>query len=393
MQRRLQAQEHVYYLVEALAEAGLPPVSSTWSHGGRETGERSSDIPASTRSASPARTAAGRQIGAAVRPSASSALHPRAGRQVGRHHPRRRRRSTDRGAELGPAGVMQQAARRARPRPASWPAGRRYDEVVEPMEASLAKASPWATPPSAPTMMGPLIHAAQRTAVEQYVAAGTAEGARLACGGNRPPRTSTRVRSHSPPCSPTSTSSDERGPGRDLRAGRAWPSPSTARTRGPHRQRQPLRPGRLGLRPLIVWGVGAGPAHPGRHRVDQRWRGRAQPGPARSAATSTPASAWSTATTASLEYAQLKTVNIPPTMERLFAANVTKTRISGNIGADDPYWESLQAGLFRLPAAPGSGRWTWPAHWRCGAAGGGSSDGTSRCRPGRSTPGPAPGTP
>jgi aldehyde dehydrogenase (NAD+) len=34
--------------------------------------------------------------------------------------------------------------------------------------------------------MGPLIREAQRERVERYVAAGTAEGARLACGGGRP---------------------------------------------------------------------------------------------------------------------------------------------------------------------------------------------------------------
>ncbi len=34
--------------------------------------------------------------------------------------------------------------------------------------------------------MGPLIRESQRARVERYVAAGTAEGARLACGGHRP---------------------------------------------------------------------------------------------------------------------------------------------------------------------------------------------------------------
>ena len=61
-----------------------------------------------------------------------------------------------------------------------------YDEVVERMEASLAKVTV-GDPTERTTMMGPLIHEAQRDRVEAYVAAGTAEGARLACGGNRPP--------------------------------------------------------------------------------------------------------------------------------------------------------------------------------------------------------------
>jgi len=68
-------------------------------------------------------------------------------------------------------------------------------------------------------------------------------------------------------------------------------------------------------------------------------------------------------------YFELKTVNIPPTMERLFAANATKTRISANIDADAGYWEALEAGEFRLPRCAGCGRWTWPAHWRCGQCG------------------------
>ena len=61
-----------------------------------------------------------------------------------------------------------------------------YGEVVERMEASLAKVTV-GDPTERTTMMGPLIHEAQRDRVEAYVAAGTAEGARLACGGNRPP--------------------------------------------------------------------------------------------------------------------------------------------------------------------------------------------------------------
>ena len=44
-------------------------------------------------------------------------------------------------------------------------------------------------------------------------------------------------------------------------------------------------------------------------------------------------------------------------------------KISGGIGADDPFWEALEAGEFRLPRCAGCGRWTWPAHWRCGECG------------------------
>jgi hypothetical protein len=44
-------------------------------------------------------------------------------------------------------------------------------------------------------------------------------------------------------------------------------------------------------------------------------------------------------------------------------------RITGGIGADDPFWEALEAGEIRLPRCRGCGRWTWPAHWRCGECG------------------------
>ena len=44
-------------------------------------------------------------------------------------------------------------------------------------------------------------------------------------------------------------------------------------------------------------------------------------------------------------------------------------KITGGIGADDPFWEALEAGEFRLPRCAGCSRWTWPAHWRCGDCG------------------------
>jgi uncharacterized protein len=44
-------------------------------------------------------------------------------------------------------------------------------------------------------------------------------------------------------------------------------------------------------------------------------------------------------------------------------------KITGGIGADDPFWEALAVGEFRLPRCGGCGRWTWPAHWRCGECG------------------------
>ncbi len=60
-----------------------------------------------------------------------------------------------------------------------------YDEVVEGLTASLARIKV-GDPNEKGIGMGPLIREAQRERVERYVASGTAEGARLACGGGRP---------------------------------------------------------------------------------------------------------------------------------------------------------------------------------------------------------------
>ena len=64
-----------------------------------------------------------------------------------------------------------------------------YDDLVERLTAFLAKIK--VGDPTDPTvMMGPLIREAQRQRVEEFVATGTAEGARLAFGGSRPAGTS-----------------------------------------------------------------------------------------------------------------------------------------------------------------------------------------------------------
>ena len=60
-----------------------------------------------------------------------------------------------------------------------------YDDVVERVTAVLQKIRV-GDPTDMKTGMGPLIREAQRERVERYVAAGNAEGARLACGGGRP---------------------------------------------------------------------------------------------------------------------------------------------------------------------------------------------------------------
>jgi aldehyde dehydrogenase (NAD+) len=61
-----------------------------------------------------------------------------------------------------------------------------YDDVVQGLTASLGKVKV-GDPTDPAVTMGPLIRETQRERVERYVAGGTAAGARLACGGGRPP--------------------------------------------------------------------------------------------------------------------------------------------------------------------------------------------------------------
>src|SRR5205823_10979434 len=62
---------------------------------------------------------------------------------------------------------------------------RRYAEVVEAV-AGLAASLPVGDPADPVTRIGPLVSAAQRQRVENYIAAGRAEGGRIAAGGGRP---------------------------------------------------------------------------------------------------------------------------------------------------------------------------------------------------------------
>lgn len=49
---------------------------------------------------------------------------------------------------------------------------------------------------------------------------------------------------------------------------------------------------------------------------------------------------------------------------------VDRQPIPGGIGADQGYWDGLDAGEFRLPRCPDCRTWQWPAHYRCGICGG-----------------------
>ena len=60
-----------------------------------------------------------------------------------------------------------------------------YDDVVEGLTGALLNIKV-GDPNEATTGMGPLIREVQRERVERYIAGGTADGARLVCGGGRP---------------------------------------------------------------------------------------------------------------------------------------------------------------------------------------------------------------
>ncbi len=43
--------------------------------------------------------------------------------------------------------------------------------------------------------------------------------------------------------------------------------------------------------------------------------------------------------------------------------------VTGQLGAEGPYWDALGEGQLILPRCTGCGKWHWPAVWRCGACG------------------------
>lgn len=43
--------------------------------------------------------------------------------------------------------------------------------------------------------------------------------------------------------------------------------------------------------------------------------------------------------------------------------------VTGQLGAEAPYWEGLAEGRLVLQRCSGCGRWNWPAVWRCGECG------------------------
>lgn len=43
--------------------------------------------------------------------------------------------------------------------------------------------------------------------------------------------------------------------------------------------------------------------------------------------------------------------------------------VTGQLGAEAPYWDGLAEGRLVLQHCSGCGKWNWPAVWRCGECG------------------------
>jgi uncharacterized protein len=43
--------------------------------------------------------------------------------------------------------------------------------------------------------------------------------------------------------------------------------------------------------------------------------------------------------------------------------------VTGQLGAEGPYWDAMAEGRIVLQQCGGCGKWNWPAVWRCGECG------------------------
>ena len=171
------------YVMAEIAEAvGLPPGVLNVVTADREVSELLVRDPRVDKITFTGSTAAGRRIASSVR-RADRPLHPRAGRQVRRRHPRRH----------GPGHCGHILARAE-----CFLAGQvcssltrivvsqnRHDELVDALAGIFSQVQV-GDPFDAQTHMGPLVAERQRDRVEGYIAKGVAEGATLATGGGRP---------------------------------------------------------------------------------------------------------------------------------------------------------------------------------------------------------------
>ncbi|HKE77496.1 MAG TPA: aldehyde dehydrogenase family protein [Acidimicrobiales bacterium] len=171
----------VFFLADALAEAGLPAGMLSVITGGAEVGETmvahaGVDMVSFTGS-----TAVGRRIAATAGDGLKKVSLELGGKSAG---------IVLDDADLGRAaatigGVFATAGQYCRALTRVLAPRSRYDEVVGALAAVAARMTP-GDPNDEATTMAPLISAAQRDRVEGYVRSARDEGARLVCGGGRP---------------------------------------------------------------------------------------------------------------------------------------------------------------------------------------------------------------
>ncbi len=171
-----------YALAEILDDAGLPPGVVNIVVGGRETGAALIRHPGTDKISFTGSTAAGRDVAAAC----GQALKPISAELGGKSAAIVLR---DAELETVAAAVVPQCIPNSGQ--VCYSLTRilapveRFADIVNVLTATLA-AAPVGDPADAETIFGPLVTDRQRARVEEYIASGVAEGARVVFGGRRP---------------------------------------------------------------------------------------------------------------------------------------------------------------------------------------------------------------
>jgi acyl-CoA reductase-like NAD-dependent aldehyde dehydrogenase len=173
----------VYYLIEALAAAGVPNGAINLITGGRDTGRSLVAHPGIDKVSFTGSTVAGREIGAVCGREFKRMQLELGGKSAAIICEDADLAVTMSGLAMGcffnTGQVCAAFSRVLAPRS-------RYDEIVAAL-CKTAESFVVGDPFDAATTMGPLVTAQQRDRVESYIAAGIAEGAQLLTGGKRPP--------------------------------------------------------------------------------------------------------------------------------------------------------------------------------------------------------------
>jgi acyl-CoA reductase-like NAD-dependent aldehyde dehydrogenase len=172
----------IFYIAEALAEAGVPDGVFNLVIGGRETGEALVGHPGVDHVTFTGSTGTGRSIGEVCGRQFKRVQLELGGKSAAIVAEDADLNSTGAGLAFGvfhnSGQVCLAFTRVLAPRS-------RYDEVVD-LLAGAADRMTLGDPFDPATKLGPLVSAAQRDRVESYIAAGLEDGARLVRGGHRP---------------------------------------------------------------------------------------------------------------------------------------------------------------------------------------------------------------